>query len=114
MSGGPAGNRPFGEPSLFWERLAREHVEDLARYGIGSIKRRQALRYFTWRWRWSSLHRSHQMRFLLAHSPPSTVVRTLLEPATLSDPAWNDSAWPLRDRWLYVFATRLLWEYALK
>jgi SAM-dependent methyltransferase len=33
-------------------------------------------------------------------------------PTTLSDDAWDGVAWKKRDRWLYAFATRLLWRYA--
>ena len=102
----------FSEPSLFWQKLAEQHAADLDRYGLDTIKRHQALRYFTWRWSWGSLRESRQMRFLLAHSSPVTVARCLAAPADLSDEAWAGVGWTRRDRWLYVFATRLLWEYA--
>lgn len=102
----------FSQPSLFWQKLGEQHVADLDRYGLESIKRHQALRYFTWSWRWSSVRESRQMRFLLKRSSPSTVSRCLLEPARLSDRDWDGVEWSRRDRWLYVFAARLLWEYA--
>ena len=104
----------LSEPSLFWQKLAEQHAEDLDRYGFDTIKRHQALRYFTWRWSWGSLRESRQMRFLLGHSSPVTVTRSLAARADLSDEAWAGVEWTRRDRWLYVFATRLLWEYALR
>ncbi len=104
----------FSEPSLFWQKLAEQHAADLDRYGLDTIKRHQALRYFTWRWSWSALRESRQMRFLLKHSPPGTIARCMREPADLSDQAWEGVEWSRRERWLYVFATRLLWEYARK
>jgi hypothetical protein len=70
------------------------------------------LRYFTWQWRWSALHRSEQARFLLHSTPLRTLVRCLLAPTDLSDASWAGVQWPRRDRWLFVFATRLLWEFA--
>lgn len=112
---GPMTEPPdFSEPSLFWQKLGGEHAVDLDRYGLDAIKRHQALRYFTWSWSWSSLRESSQMRYLLAHSTPATVLRCLLEPAALSDRHWEGVPWSRRDRWLYVFAVRLLWEYARK
>jgi putative sugar O-methyltransferase len=102
------------ELSPFWEKLSREHAGELDRFGFEAVKRRQALRYFNWRWHWSSVHLSRQMRFLLAHSSPAAVLRCLAAPAQLSDPLWENVPWPRRDRWLYVFAVRLLWEYALR
>ena len=57
------------QPSLFWQDLAREHAEQLARHGLSELKRRQALRYFTWQWRWRDMSRSEQFRFLLARTP---------------------------------------------
>jgi O-methyltransferase len=89
-------------------------MADLDRYGLGEIKRHQALRYFTWSWRWSFLSESLQMRFLLKHTPLRTGCRCLISPIALSDASWDGVAWNRRDRWLYSFATRLLWEYARK
>jgi SAM-dependent methyltransferase len=54
------------------------------------------------------------MRFLLKRSSPSTLGRCLLEPVGLSDRDWDGVDWNRRDRWLYVFAARLLWEYGRK
>jgi putative sugar O-methyltransferase len=102
----------FGEPSLFWQALAREHSDSLERDGTALIKRRQALRYFTWRWRWAALHESRQLRFLLSRSSPATTLRCATARADLSSAAWHDVPWTRRERWLYVFAVRLLWEYA--
>lgn len=102
----------FAEPSLFWMKLGEEHESQLAQHGFDEIKRQQALRYFTWRWSWRSLRGSRQMRFLLAHSSPSTFARCLVEPAFHSGPAWEGVPWSRRDRWLYVTAVRLLWDYA--
>jgi len=104
----------FSEPSLFWQKLGEQHAADLDRYGLDAIKRHQALRYFTWSWSWSSLRESRQMRFLLKRSSPSAIGRCLFQPAGLADRDWEGVAWNRRDRWLYVFATRLLWEYARK
>jgi putative sugar O-methyltransferase len=104
--------QPFGEPSRFWQQLATEHARDLERYGADAIKRHQALRYFTWGWRWRSLRESRQMRYLLAHSAPSSLARALVTPASLADADWTGVSWSRRDRWLYTFATRLLWEHA--
>ena len=102
------------QPSKFWEELAEAHRRDLERYGTDTCKRHQALRYFTWRWNWASIRRSEQMRFLLTHSSPATLLRSAVERADLSDRAWAGIDWPKRDRWLYVFATRLLWTYAAR
>ena len=55
----------LGQPSRFWERLGLSHAQDLEQYGFQAFKRHQALRYFTWSWRWNALLRSEQMRFLL-------------------------------------------------
>ncbi|MBA2372062.1 MAG: putative sugar O-methyltransferase [Chloroflexi bacterium] len=104
----------LSKPALFWKRLGREHEVQLARHGFDAVKRQQALRYFTWRWSWRSLRGSRQMRFLLAHSSPSTLLRCLAEPARHSSHEWEGVPWSRRDRWLYVTAARLLWEYARK
>ena len=102
------------EPSKFWRALGEEHAADLERYGVEAMKRRQALRYFTWSWSWRSLHESRQMRFLLARSSPRALLRALLDRPDLSDAAWEGVPWSRRDRWLYVFAVRLLWDYGLR
>jgi hypothetical protein len=100
------------EPSRFWEQLAGEHRADLNRFGFESVKRRQALRYFTWQWRWRRIASSEQMRFLLANTPPGTWLRCACTPARLGGTAWDGVPWSRADRWLYVLAVRLLWEYA--
>jgi putative sugar O-methyltransferase len=100
------------QPSKFWQELAQAHQQDLERYGVDTCKRHQALRYFTWRWNWASIRHSEQMRFLLKHSSPGTLLRCAIERADLSDRSWLGIDWPKRDRWLYAYATRLLWTYA--
>ena len=102
------------QPSRFWEQLGEAHRHDLDLHGFDAFKRHQALRYFTWRWSWSSIRKSEQMRFLLKNSPLRTLLRCAVTPTALSDRAWEGVTWPKRDRWLYAFATRLLWEYAVR
>jgi putative sugar O-methyltransferase len=127
-------------PHGFWQQLGEKHRLDIDKYGLASIKRNQAFRYFTWRWSWASIRRSEQMRFLLRNTSLPALLHCALTPAELSDPAWEnvrwpssgkgsstdaseplesasaqESAgrrWPRRDRWLYAFAVRLLWRYA--
>ncbi len=128
------------QPDGFWRQLGEKHRRDLDEYGFDAIKRNQAFRYFTWRWSWSSIRGSEQMRFLLRHASPLALLRCVLTPAELSDQAWENvrwpssgkgsdtdasetldtisdqksggHLWPRRDRWLYAFAVRLLWLYA--
>jgi putative sugar O-methyltransferase len=102
----------FEQPSRFWEKLGAEHQALLAEHGFEQLKRQQAFRYFTWRWRWGSLRRSRQLRFLLTRSRPGTLARCLVEPARVTGPDWDGVPWSRRDRWLYATATRLLWDYA--
>jgi SAM-dependent methyltransferase len=97
--------------SRFWEALAGEHQRQLEDHGYSQIKRRQAFKYFTWSWRWRALPRSEQFRFLLRHSSPGLLLRAGLEPMSLSDAGWSDAPLGRADRWLYCFATRLLWEF---
>jgi putative sugar O-methyltransferase len=104
--------RPFAEPSLFWQKLAHKHGDDLERDGPHVTKRQQALAYFTWRWRWSEIRKSRQFRFLLSRSAPWTVLRCVFTPTRLSGAAWHAVPWTRRERWLYIFAVRLLWQYA--
>jgi putative sugar O-methyltransferase len=100
------------ESHRFWQELGAEHAGDLARYGPELVKRRQALRYFTWAWTWSSLWWHPQPRFLMRHTRPSIWHAAATQSADLSDAAWKGSVLARRDRWLYVFLVRLLWEYA--
>lgn len=100
------------QPSKFWEELSAEHRRDLVKHGFDACKRHQALRYFTWCWSWSSIGKSEQMRFLLRHTPLVRLLRCVVASARLSDRDWEGIPWPKRDRWLYTFATRLLWLYA--
>jgi putative sugar O-methyltransferase len=102
---------PLEEPSQFWQKLGAEHRAQLDKHGFDQLKRQQAFRYFTWRWSWGSLRESRQMRFLLPRSRLGTLLR-LAAPAHVSGPEWNGVPWSRRDRWLYVAATRLLWDYA--
>ena len=97
--------------SGFWRELSAEHRRDLAEFGLETMKRHQALRYFTWRWRASQILRSAQLRFLLRHSSPAAWARAWRQPE-LSDQAWAGAEWPVGERRLYTFATRLLWEFA--
>ncbi len=101
-----------GAPSMFWDNLADLHRRQLAQYGVGEIKRHQALKYFTWGWRWSQLAKSEQFRFLVRHTRPRIWCAAACSPADLSDGAWAGIPWSRADRWLYGFASRLLWEYA--
>jgi putative sugar O-methyltransferase len=102
----------IGRPSRFWQDLAREHAEQLDQYGLSDFKRRQALRYFTWQWRWREASRSEQLRFLLAGTPKRHLARALATPQPLSSALWRGLPWGLGDRFLYALATRLLWLYA--
>lgn len=102
-----------GRPSHFWAHLGSEHQRALDAFGPDGVKRQQALRYFTWRWGFSSILRSEQFRFLLTHTSPFHWVRAAREPVDLSDEAWHRIGWSRRDRWLYSFATRLVWDFAL-
>src|SRR5688500_5626042 len=99
-------------PSAFWSQLSAEHQQELERFGLEHIKRHQALRYFTWRWSWRSARRDPQLRFLLQHTSPRTWLDCARQRTDLSDAAWEGFPWPRRDRWLYVFVVRLLYEYA--
>src|SRR4051794_23999728 len=99
-------------PSLFWQQLAREHAEQLDQHGLSELKRRQALRYFTWQWRWRAISRSEQFRFLIAKTPKREMARVLRTPQPLSAGLWRGLPWGRGDRYLYALATRLLWLYA--
>lgn len=105
--------RTLFKKSQFWKRLAEEHMSDLQMFGFEQFKRRQALRYFTWRWHWTKLWKSEQMRFLLTHVSPFTLLRCAVVPMNLSDESWKGVPWRHQDRWLYTFTVRLLWEYTL-
>jgi hypothetical protein len=98
-------------PSRFWQGLADAHAEALAQRGPEWVKRSQALRYFTWRWRWSVALRGQQLRFLLLHTSPLTWLRCALSPIELSDGAWEGVSWPKSERWMYAVAVRLLWQF---
>ena len=68
------GSHLTNEPSGFWGSAGTASQRRPPRIGFDQVKRRQALRYFTWRWSFTELRRSEQMRFLLSH----TSVRTWL------------------------------------
>ena len=104
--GGPV----TAEPSRFWKELADQHREDLETLGYDVVKRRQALRYFTWSplafWYFG------QFPFLLRQLPLATWRRCAFERHRLDAASWHPVRWdPLR-RWLYGFEVRLLWEFA--
>jgi putative sugar O-methyltransferase len=103
---------PGDAPSQFWAELGEAHRRDLEVYGLDQVKRHQALRYFTWGWRWGQLARSEQFRFLVRHTPPATLLRAARARTDLSDEGWRGVPWSRSDRWLYAFATRLIWEFA--
>jgi hypothetical protein len=96
----------------FWQELGAEHAEALQQHGFDSVKRVQALRYFTWRWGVRRAVAGRQGRYLLAHTSPAVWVRAALGRVDISDEAWAPVAWPRRERWLFAFATRLVWEIA--
>ncbi|MCU1488174.1 MAG: hypothetical protein JWN67_4920 [Actinomycetia bacterium] len=99
-------------PSRFWRELADEHEAALGEHGLDTMKRRQALRYFTWQWNRSRLRGSEQLRFLLRNVRPADLARAVLQPVNLRDPAWSGPSWSVVDRWLYAVSVRLLWAYA--
>ena len=101
-------------PSAFWLRLSADHSERLDVHGYGEVKRQQALRYFTWQWRWRQLRRSEQFRFLWQNTSLATKIVAAVAPQPLNAAAWSGLPWSRTDRWLYAFATRLLWDYAAR
>ncbi len=102
---------PTPAPSVFWQGLSEEHSRQLSEHGFESIKRRQALRYFTWRWKWSATFRSEQLRYLLSHRHPGEWVHAWRS-NDLSGDEWGDLEWSKLERHFYCFAVRLLWAYA--
>jgi putative sugar O-methyltransferase len=101
----------LGDPSTFWKRLGTEHQQDLQTFGFEHFKRHQAFRYFTWRWKLAAIHRSEQLRFLLNNTSPLTWVRCAPGIKDVRRRGWRGISWAWHERWLYTFATRLLWEY---
>jgi hypothetical protein len=106
------GGSDLEKPSRFWERLAGEHSDALTKSGPEWVKRTQALRYFTWRWRGTVALRGEQFRFLRSRTSPLTWIRCATARTDLSDQAWNGVTWTRTERWTYAFAVRLLWEFA--
>ena len=88
----------LSQPSRFWDHLRSQHARDLATFGVERVKRHQALRYFNWTWRWSTIRRSEQFRFLLTHTSPRTWLACATAHADLSDAAWETVPWLKRDR----------------
>jgi putative sugar O-methyltransferase len=99
-------------PSRFWTKLGAEHQRLLAEHGVERVKRTQALRYFTWRWRPSQLKQSEQLRFLLRHTTPEALWSALTTAMPLDDELWQDTGFSRGERRATVVATRLLWAYA--
>lgn len=97
--------------SRYWQRMSAEHQRDLDRYGLDTIKRHQALQYFTWQWGPLSAARSSQFHFLLRHTSPRQWWAAWRR-AELPADAWAGMPWSRLKRRLYTFATRLLWRYA--
>lgn len=102
----------MGSPSRFWRQLADQHSALLQQHGYGEVKRQQALRYFTWQWRWRQMLRSEQLRFLLRATPWRDLLAVLAARQPVSRALWRGLPWGPVDRWLYARATRLLWLYA--
>jgi len=99
-------------PSRFWQKIGSDHDLAAGRSGIDTVKREQALRYFTWSWQWSGLRHNPQARFLIRNSSLRAFRNAVSQPIRLSDDDWAGIPWPRRDRWLYTVAVRLLWQYA--
>jgi putative sugar O-methyltransferase len=99
-------------PSRFWTKLGAEHERLLAEHGVERVKRTQALRYFTWRWRPSQLKDSEQLRFLLRHTTPEAVWSAMTTAMPLDDELWDGTGFSRAERRATVVATRLLWDYA--
>lgn len=101
-------------PSVFWQRLGKRHEDLLDQYGNDNVKRHQAFRYFTWSWRWYSLLWNRHFRFLITHTTASTWLKAARDPQNMDDQSWSQLPKARPRRWLYSFATRLLWEYGLR
>lgn len=99
-------------PSRFWQTLGSEHELAAATFGKETVKRHQALRYFTFRWKWLLLPTNDQARFLSVHSRPAAWWHALTERMELADESWEGVPWPRRERMLYTAGMRLLWQYA--
>lgn len=104
----------LARPSKFWAALGQEHQRDVTIHGFGDIKRRQALRYFTWSWHLRAIRRSAQMRHLLRGMPVTAWFRSAFWPFAVRSRSWTPLDWSVADRWLYSAAVRLVWEYALR
>ena len=108
----PPAPEDVATPSRFWQNLGSEHERDREAFGVETVKRHQALRYFTFRFQWSRLPRNDQARFLLRHSCPGEWRRAVSQDMDLSDASWEGVPWPARERRLYTVAIRLAWQYA--
>jgi putative sugar O-methyltransferase len=100
------------EPSRFWATLGSQHAAELHEHGFDQIKRRQALRYFTWQWQLERLRRSEQLRFLLARTSIRQWMRCAGSKMDLAPALWRGVNWSRTERWIYTAVVRLLWEYA--
>lgn len=106
----PPATTDSADPSRFWTKLGVEHDRLLAEHGVQSVKRRQALRYFTWRSK--AILRSEQLRFLVRNTSLPTLAAVLREPIAIDDELWDGTGFSRGERRLTVVATRLLWAYA--
>lgn len=100
--------------SEFWADLASDHERGLSEHGLTAVKRVQALRYFTWRWRTDELRANPQSRYLLRHVSPLVTLRAALTPVDLADASWAPAIWARSERWVFAVASRLAWEVALR
>ena len=112
MTEQPSTPAPAADASRFWAKLGAEHADQLSEHGFDTFKRKQALRYFTWRWRPESMLRSEQLRFLVTNTSPRVWADVLREPMPAGDALWEGSGFAAGERRLTVIATRLIWAYA--
>lgn len=112
MSPGPDPIAVLGErhpvlrPSRFWEDFNRKNRDQLSRFGVGNVKRHQALNYFTW-----AFGVEDQLSFLRRNLDSGEVLRALLGGTGWVSP-WRQVNWGPRARWRYCVFVRMLWEYA--
>lgn len=112
MTEQPSSPASAADTSRFWTKLGAEHAHQLSEHGVDTFKRKQALRYFTWRWRPRAMLRSEQLRFLVRNTSPRTWAAVLGEPIPVDDELWEGSGFSVAERRLTVIATRLIWAYA--
>jgi len=112
MTEQPSSPAPASDASRFWTKLGAEHAHQLSEHGVETFKRKQALRYFTWRWRPRAMLRSEQLRFLVRNTSPRLWAAVLREPIPVDDELWEGSGFSPGERRMTVIAARLLWAYA--